>query len=128
MAVLFLMCTFPSYGSETATPSNAGSFVSAGHIHDLVTEETEATCLLNGSRIVTCRLCQDYREEITLPMLGHFDGNGDFLCDRCGVVMELFQIGEKQIVKTDLPGEWEEMAFTCIDEDYKGGQLFWQTR
>nr|WP_162201117.1 hypothetical protein [Enterocloster clostridioformis] len=23
-----------------------------------------------------------------------------------------------------MPGAWEEMAFTCIDEDYKGGQLF----
>ena len=40
MAVLFLMCTFPSYGNETATPSNADSLVSDGHIHDLVTEET----------------------------------------------------------------------------------------
>lgn len=124
MAVLFLMCTFPSYGNETATPSNADSLVSDGHIHDLVTEETEATCLLNGSRIVTCQLCKDYREEIILPMLGHCDENGDFLCDRCGVVLELFQKGEKQTVKTELPGEWEEMTFTCIDEDYKGGQLF----
>ncbi len=76
MAVLFLMCTFPSYGSEMATPSNAGGFASVGHIHDLVTEETEATCLLNGRRIVTCRLCQDYREEITLPMLGHCECQG----------------------------------------------------
>lgn len=123
MAALFLMCTFPSFGSETATPSNAGSPVSGGHVHDLVMEETEPTCLMNGNRIVTCRLCQDYREEIVLPMLGHCDGDGDFLCDRCGEVLELLQKGEKQTVKTELPGEWGEMTFTCIDEDYKGGQL-----
>ena len=28
------------------------------------------------------------------------------------------------MVKTGLPDEWGEMTFTCIDADYKGGQLF----
>ena len=123
-AVLFLMCTFPSYGNEMATPSEAGHPMSDEHVHDLVEEVTEPTCLLNGSRIVTCRLCQNYREEVNLPMLGHNDKDGDFLCDRCGAVLELRQKGEKQTIKTGLPDEWGEMTFTCIDDDYKGGQLF----
>ena len=124
MAAFFLMFTFPSFGSEMATPSDAGIPAAEEHIHELVEEVAEPTCLLSGSRIVTCRLCTDYREEVILPMLGHSDQDGDFLCDRCGALLELFHRGEKQTVKTGLPDEWGEMTFTCIDADYKGGQLF----
>lgn len=95
MAAFFLMSTFPSFGSEMATPFDAGIPAAEEHIHELVEEVVEPTCLLSGSRIVTCRLCTDYREEVILPMLGHSDQDGDFLCDRCGTLLELFQRGEK---------------------------------
>ena len=128
MAAFFLTPSFLSFASQTkaSQPATSSDAMEAliSHEHDLVTELSEPTCRMNGKKIITCRHCQEYREEIILPMLGHTDSSGDYLCDRCGEVMALCQKGDKQVIKTSLSGSWAKMSFTCIDTDYKGGQLF----
>jgi hypothetical protein len=52
-------------------------------------EETlirEATCTEEGAKAIVCSRC-GLSQETSIPMTDHFDGNGDYKCDACGLML-----------------------------------------
>lgn len=57
-----------------------------------------ATCTAAGYRESKCRRCGEVKRGSTIAALGHYDGNGDYRCDRCNVMLAsidfAYSIGE----------------------------------
>ena len=81
--------------------------------------EQEAGCLLKGISQMVCSKCGADREIIKAP-LGHLDGDGDSICDRCQKRAFAQELGSA--INVSLNGE--SLTFTCMDEDFQGGMLY----
>lgn len=97
--------------------------ISYQHEHEFTEKEISPSCLLEGLRQKICETC-GYTEDTVIARLGHVDGNGDSICDRCGSTLITEGVGTVLSVGTGLSGDYKTMEFVCIDENYQGGRLF----
>ena len=79
----------------------------------------ENDCLKNGQETYCCKKCRT-EETVILPASGHYDSDGDSLCDRCKKRAFPAQIGDRirTVLQTE-SGE-KELVFRCLDLNYRG--------
>lgn len=94
-----------------------------GCSHQWAAEILEAgTCLWGGKERMVCELC-GLEKVLSQAPPGHVDGDGDFLCDRCGSRINgdeemeagFWSVDDVQVRKI---GE-KVYRFRCIDDDYR---------
>ena len=93
--------------------------VSYTHLDVYKRQAGENDCLKNGQETYCCKKCRT-EETVILPASGHYDSDGDSLCDRCKKRAFPAQLGDRirTVLQTE-SGE-KELVFRCLDLNYRG--------
>ena len=93
-------------------------------LHEWESAEKKApSCLAKGVLEYSCRNCSEKRTVYTAP-LGHIDGNGDSVCDRCGERAFEEDTGNSIDTVLHLASGDLDITWTLVDKDFQDGCLY----